>query len=134
MINVSWRNNLLAVTGFGPAGGVNWFLLSTSNSASLLETGTIVPDNNAGADVPSIAVGPNGCLGINYTVADSSNITTMYVAGRLATDPPGMMRAPRSIINGPTTDGRWGDYSSCAVEINSSGVLQNINGSSSVAG
>jgi autotransporter-associated beta strand protein len=125
VINVSWRNNLLAVTGFGPAGGVNWFLLSTSNGASLLQSGTIVPDNNAGADVPSIAVAPDGSLGVNYTAADNANVTTMYAAGRLAADPPGMMRAPRAIINGPTTDGRWGDYSSCVVDINSSGVPQN---------
>jgi autotransporter-associated beta strand protein len=125
VINVAWRNNLLAVTGFGPAGGVNWYLISTSNNATLLQSGTIVPVNNAGADVPSIAVAPNGSLGVNYTAGDSSNITTMYVTGRLATDAPGMMRPSQAIISGPTSDGRWGDYSSTVVDINSAGVPQN---------
>jgi len=125
VINVAWRNNLLGVTGFGPAGGVNWFLLSTSNTAALLQSGTIVPPNNAAADVPSIALAPDGSLGVNYTAADSSNNTTMYVTGRLATDAPGMMRPCQTIIICPTTDGRWGDYSSTVVDINSAGVPQN---------
>ena len=125
VINVAWRKNLLAVTGFGPAGGVNWFLLSTGNNPTLLQKGTIVPANNASADVPSIAVAPNGSLGVNYTAGDSSNITTMYVTGRLATDAPGMMRPSEPIISGPTSDGGWGDYSSTVVDINSAGVAQN---------
>lgn len=125
VINVSWRNNLLGVTGFGPNGNVNWYLLSTSNNVSLLQSGTIVPPNSGDADVPSIAVAPDGSLGLNYTAADSSNTTTMYVTGRSAMDAPGMMRASVPIISCPTTDGRWGDYSSTVVDINSSGVPQN---------
>ena len=125
VINVAWRYDLLAVTGFGPAGGVNWYLISTSNNPALLQSGTIVPVNNASADVPSIAVAPNGGLGVNYTAGDSSNITTMYVTGRLATDAPGTMRPSQAIISCPTTNGRWGDYSSTVVDINSAGVPQN---------
>ena len=123
VFNVSWRNNLLGVVG-GNGNGVSWQLLSTSNNPALLQSGNIIPENNAVADVPSVAVAPDGSLGINYTADDSSNTTTLYVSGRLATDAPGLMRPPQPVITCPTTDGRWGDYSSCVVDINSAGVPQ----------
>jgi hypothetical protein len=96
-----------------------------SNNPVFLQGGVIVPESGGNADVPSICVAPDGSLAVNYTAANGSNITRMYVAGRAATDPAGIMRAPRSVMSGPTTDGRWGDYSSCVVDINSSGVAQN---------
>lgn len=129
VFNVTWRNNLLGLIGGSAGGGVTWYLLSTTNTPALLQGGTIYPESNGEADVPSICVAPNGSLAVNYTsaylAADGSDITTMYVAGRLATDPAGTMRPPRQVVTGPTTDGRWGDYSSCVADINAAGVAQN---------
>src|SRR5439155_6514532 len=50
---------------------------------------------------------------------------TMYLAGRAAADSAGAMRSSVQAVSGPKSDGRWGDYSSCVVDVNTSGIPQN---------
>jgi len=123
--NTSWRNNQLAVVG--PSGTVNWYLLNTSNGMSLAQSGTITPPSGGGVNDPSIAIAPNGSLGVNYVAVGGAGgaFTLTYVTGRAATDPTGTMRPSLAVISGGVSDGRYGDFTSCVVDINSSGVAQN---------
>jgi fibronectin type 3 domain-containing protein len=133
VVNVSWRNGLLAIAGkVIPSGGsvhqVTWYLLSTAGAAPiLLQSGAIdTPDGGDAVDM-SIAVAPNGNLGLNFlsvTSGGTSN-TSIYVTGRAAADPPGSMQPPIVVHTGPNSNGRLGDFSSCVVDLDSSGNPQN---------
>jgi hypothetical protein len=51
--------------------------------------------------------------------------TAMYVAGRAASEPAGAMRPSLRVVVGAVSDGRYGDFTSCVVDVNSAGVPQN---------
>lgn len=133
VIHTSWRNGQLAIAGtVVPSGSstrqVTWYLLNTTGAApTLLQSGAITPDNGGNADCPSIAVAPNGSLGLNYlgVLSTGSSNTTTYVTGRAPADPAGTMQPPVVVMTGPNSDGRLGDFSSCVVELNAAGVAQN---------
>ncbi len=125
VINNCWRDNQLAVIGkTGSPAIVHWYLLGTSSGVTLVDKGTITPAGGAAVDDPTIAISPNGSLGLNYLAVGSTN-TTMFVSGRAPTDPAGAMRTPVQVMTGATSNGRLGDFSSCVVDINSSGQPQN---------
>ncbi|HEY2082456.1 MAG TPA: Ig-like domain-containing protein [Verrucomicrobiae bacterium] len=127
VFNTSWRSNQLAVVGPVDPGVVRWYLLDTSSGISFLQGGIIVPPDGGGVNDPSIAVAPNGSLGVNYVSVSSAkgSATATYVAGRAATDPVGTMRPSLRVVVGAVSDGRYGDYTSCVMDINSAGVAQN---------
>lgn len=125
VIGTAWRNNQLAAIGtVGGASSVAWYLLNTSSNPALLQNGTIIAPDGGSVFDPTIAVAPNGDIGVNYVSVTGSAMTT-YVSGRTAADSTGTMRASVQVVTGPKSDGRWGDYSSCVVDINSSGTPQN---------
>ena len=127
VINTSWRNNQLAAIGTLDPGMARWYLLDTSSGVSFLQGGTITPPDGGSANDPSIAVAPNGSLAVNYVSVSSAmgSATATYVAGRTATEPAGTMRPSLRLVVGAVSNGRYGDYSSCVVDVNSSGVAQN---------
>jgi hypothetical protein len=127
VFNASWRSNQLAVVGPVDPGVVRWYLLDTSSGVSFLQGGIITPPDGGGVNDPSIAVAPNGSLGVNYVSVSSAkgSATATYVAGRAATDPTGTMRPSLRVVVGAVSDGRYGDYTSCVMDINSAGVAQN---------
>jgi hypothetical protein len=120
----SWRNNLLATIGVvGSPAAVKWFLLQTSNGGSptILQGGSITPPDGGSANDPSISVAPNGSLGLNYASTSGSSMNS-YIAGRLYQDASGTMRSSVQISGGPNSSGRYGDFSSCVVDINTGGM------------
>jgi hypothetical protein len=127
VFNTSWRNNQLAAVGPLDPGMVRWYLLDTSSGVSYLQGGTITPPDGGSPNDPSIAIAPNGSLGVNYVSVSSAkgSATAIYVAGRAAAEPAGTMRPSSRVMVGAVSDGRYGDYSSCVVDVNSSGVPQN---------
>jgi hypothetical protein len=124
--NTSWRNNQLAVVG--PINSqVGWYLLNTTNGVTFAQGGRITPPDGGGVNDPSIAIAPNGDMGVNYVAVAAAGgaFTPTYITGRAATDPVGTMRPSVAVVSGPISDGRYGDYSSCVSDLNSSGVAQN---------
>lgn len=128
VINTSWRNNQLAAVGaINSPAIVRWYLLDTSSGVSSLDGGTITPPDGGSANDPAIAIAPNGSLGVGYVSVASamSSATAIYVTGRAATDSAGTMRPSLRMIVDAVSNGRYGDYSSCVVDVNSSGAPQN---------
>jgi hypothetical protein len=129
----SWRNGQLAITGkVIPPGGyvhqITWYLLDTSGPAPVLaQSGAITPANGGDGNYPSIAIAPNRNIGLNYldVITSGSNTTVFYATGRTPADAPGTMQTPVQVQGGANSDGRLGDYSSCVVDIDSSGNAQN---------
>jgi hypothetical protein len=125
VINTSWRNNQLAAIGtVGGSASIQWYLLNTSGTPALSQYGTILAPDGGSVFDPTLALAPNGDIGVNYVSVTASTMT-MYLSGRAAADTAGTMRASTQAVSGPKSDGRWGDYSSCVVDINSSGTPQN---------
>lgn len=133
VMTTSWRNGQLAITGkVIPSGGsvhqIAWYLLDTTGDAPVLvQSGAITADNGGDGDYPSIAIAPNGNIGLNYldVITTSSNATVIYATGRTPTDAPGTMQTPVQVQSGANSNGRLGDYSSSVVDIDSSGNAQN---------
>jgi hypothetical protein len=125
VVNTSWRNNQLAAIGtVGGSTSVQWYLLSTNGAPSLQQTGSFGSPDGGQVFDSSIAVAPAGDLGVNYVSVTGSGMT-MYVAGRGALDSAGTMRASVAAAAAAKSNGRMGDYSSCVVDVDSSGVPQN---------
>ncbi|HEX4644423.1 MAG TPA: hypothetical protein VH598_02330, partial [Verrucomicrobiae bacterium] len=127
VINTAWRSNQLAAAGTLDPGMVRWYLLDTSSGVSFLQGGTVMPPDGGSANDPAIAIAPNGSLGLNYVSVSSAkgSATASYIAGRAATEPAGTMRPSLRVVVGAVSDGRYGDYTSCVVDVNSAGVPQN---------
>jgi hypothetical protein len=123
VMNVSWRNNQLAT--IGPDGGsvIHWCQVNTANM-TLSQAGTFGTPNGGTPDLTSIAVAPNGSLGVNYVSITGSSMNT-YVTGRTPSDTANAMESPVLASAGPASNGRIGDYCSCVVDINTGGVAQN---------
>lgn len=133
VMTTSWRNGQLAITGkVIPPGGyvhqIAWYLLDTSGAAPVLaQSGAITAANGGDGNYPSIAIAPNGNIGLNYldVITAGSNTTVIYATGRTPADAPGTMQTPVQVQSGANSNGRLGDYSSCVVDIDSSGNAQN---------
>ena len=103
--------------------GVRWYELRdntrTGNSWTLHQSGTFSPDATTHRWMPSIAMNANGDIGLSYSAASSSVFPSIRATGRLATDALGSMQTETTITAGTgsqTGTGRWGDYSSLAVD------------------
>ena len=133
VMTTSWRNGQLALTGkVVPSGGsvhqLTWYLLDTTGVAPVLvQSGAITPANGGDGDYPSIAIAPNGNIGLNYldVITAGSNTTVIYATGRTPADASGTMQMPVQVQSGANSNGRLGDYSSSVVDIDSSGNAQN---------
>ncbi len=103
--------------------GVRWYELRdntrTGNSWTVHQQGTFSPDASTHRWMPSIAMNANGDIGLSYTASSSSVFPSIRATGRLAADPLNTMQTETTIIAGTgsqTGTGRWGDYSSLAVD------------------
>lgn len=104
--------------------GVRWYeLRSPAGSSfvpSLYQQGTFAPD----ADnrwMGSAAMDHNGDIAVGYSVSSSSTYPSIRYAGRLSTDPLGILaQGETSLFAGSGSEtgpeGRWGDYSMLAVD------------------
>ena len=125
-IHTTWRNNQLAVIGtVGGSAVVQWYLLNTSSGTpTLTQYGNILAPDGGSVFDPAIAIAPNGDIGMEYISVANSAMTT-FITGRTTNDAPNTARGSIQVVTGPQSDGRFGDYHSCVVDINSSGVAQN---------
>lgn len=131
MLNAEWRNNqLVAVQDVGIAGDsqahARWYLFNTSSVPALSQQGTIGVGSGSHSYYPSIAIAPDGDLGMTFIQSSSSEYMSMYVTGRTSADPPNTMQTPvvakagqaPYAANFDSSPFRAGDYSGITIDPN----------------
>jgi uncharacterized repeat protein (TIGR01451 family) len=112
------NNDLVASMDVG-VGGLNlarWYEFTTSGTPALVagQQGNISPGSGISTSYPSIAIDPGGDIAISYIQSSSTQPYSMYVTGRLASDPVGTLQTGVEIAAGvlPVPSAlRGGDYS-----------------------
>jgi hypothetical protein len=103
--------------------GVRWYELQNPNDDApiVFQQGTYSPDNTF-RWMGSIAMDQAGNIAVGYSASSSDINPAIRYTGRESNDPPGLLRAENSIIEGTGSQllnlGRWGDYSSITVDPN----------------
>jgi hypothetical protein len=127
-LNVEWNNNNL-VAGFGSSvvsdAAAAWIDFNTGGSSPVVvQQGVIHPGTGISTYFPSVAVDANGDLGLTYMESSASEYVSMYVTGRLASDPAGTMEAPVRVVAGTYNIGaRAGDYSGISLDTSSASTF-----------
>jgi hypothetical protein len=101
-------------------GGVRWFELRKVAGGDWVvhQEGTYAPDGHS-RWMSSIAMDGSGNIAMAFNVSSASMFPSLRYAGRLASDPMGIMpRGERTLIAGsaPNASNRYGDYSSLSVD------------------
>jgi hypothetical protein len=104
----------------GSSVGVRWYELRSPNTTpTVFQQGTFAPDANF-RWMGSVAMDKAGDIAAGYSVSSSSMHPAVRFTGRVPTDPPGILQAENSIIEGTGSQlanlNRWGDYSSISVD------------------
>ena len=105
----------------GSTYGIRWMEVRGMNGTpSVYQQGTYAPDANY-RWMPSLAVNQSGDMAVGYSVSSSSMYPAIRYAGRLASDPLGILgQTETSLIEGTGSQSggynRWGDYSSMSVD------------------
>jgi hypothetical protein len=98
MLHSEWRGNRLLAThtvGLSGAARARWYEFDTSGlSPTLTQQGTINRGTGVHTYYPSIAIAPNGDLGMTFMQSSNTQFVSMYVTGRLPSDAPGKMQKP----------------------------------------
>jgi hypothetical protein len=97
ILNAEWRGgHLVAAQAIGVASNAQaharWYEFDTTNF-TLLQAGTIGVGSGANSYYPSIAIGANDVLGFDYMESSSTEYMSVYVTGRVSSDPSGQMEA-----------------------------------------
>jgi hypothetical protein len=101
--------------------GVRWYELRNSGSGwSVYQQGTYAPDSDS-RWMGSAAMNSSGTIAVGYSVSSSSTYPSIRYAGRLATDPLGVLsQGETTLIGGSgsqtSTYYRWGDYSTLSLD------------------
>ncbi|HUS15761.1 MAG TPA: S-layer homology domain-containing protein, partial [Chloroflexia bacterium] len=104
-----------------PQAGLRWYEIRDPAGAPVIaQQGTYAPDSDS-RWVGSAALDQAGNLAVGYSVSSSSTYPSIRYAGRLATDPPGVLaQGERTLIAGAGSqtrgDNRWGDYAMLTVD------------------
>jgi hypothetical protein len=111
-------NHTVNVSGHA---GVRWYeLRKTSGPWSIFQQGTFSPSSDS-RWMGSAAMDESGDIAVGYSVSSTSVYPSIRYAGRLVTDPLGVLSQGEATMlagTGAETDfsGRWGDYSSMNVD------------------
>lgn len=101
-------------------GGVRWyeFRVNKNRTVSVYQQGTYAPDKFF-RWMASPAMDRFGNIGIGYSFGGSPNFAGQRFAGRLATDPPGVLTLKETILaEGEAAQNgmRWEDYAQTAID------------------
>lgn len=128
ILNAESRNGTLVAAqtvGIGDAQAhARWYEIGISPTPTLLQQGTIGVGSGTSSYYPSVAIAPNGDLGMTFIQSSSNEYMSMYVTGRKAGDPAGTMQTPVLAKAGETAYSasfdsspyRAGDYSGITVD------------------
>lgn len=98
ILHVEWRDDRLVAAHTVGVSGVaraRWYEFDTSDTTpALTQQGTINQGSGVHTYYPSIAIAPNGDLGMTFMQSSSKKFMSMYVTGRLRADPLGTMQTP----------------------------------------
>jgi hypothetical protein len=128
--NVAWRNGRLVASHHAGAKGLvraRWYEFQADGARpALVQWGQIDPGPGVHTYYPAIEIAPNGDLGMTYMQSSATEFLSVYITGRTAADPLGMMQSPvlvkageESIRHPHDVDPppyRVGDYSGIAVD------------------
>ncbi|HLI63218.1 MAG TPA: hypothetical protein VKV05_07445 [Terriglobales bacterium] len=118
-----WHMNHTVQAASGQA-GVRWYEFeaierpATLSSVYLLQSGTFAPDSNY-RWMGSTAQDKLGDTALGYSESSAQTFPSIYVTGRVLSDPSGGMEGEVLLWAGTasqTTSSRWGDYSSMAID------------------
>jgi len=104
----------------GALGAVRWYeIRSPGSTPFVFQQGTIV-DPDTDFWLGSIAMDRVGNIAVGFNAMSKRDFSSVYVAGRKASDPPGAMFGPLQLAVGSGVQfnsyKRWGDYSSMTVD------------------
>jgi hypothetical protein len=123
--NMGTHEALLAshtVDSGGSVAGVRWYELRNPNgSPTVFQQGTHTLGDGVERWMGSIGMDHQGNIAVGYSASSGSVFPSIRYAGRLVTDPPGVMsQGEASIIAGTGSQtgpgARWGDYSMMSVD------------------
>jgi hypothetical protein len=124
ILNLDWRNNqMVAAQDVGIASDTDvhaqWYEIATGGTApALVQQGTLSPGAGIDTYMPSVALGTDGSIGMTYIESSSAEDMSMYVTGRLASDPAGTMQTGVLAKTGEQNyqGTRIGDFSGITVD------------------
>jgi hypothetical protein len=104
----------------GALGGVRWYEIRNPGSApAVFQQGTVI-DPSSDFWLGSIAMDRAGDVALGFNSMSHNQFSSIYVAGRTPSDPPGKMFGPLVLAGGSGVQSssfkRWGDYSSMTVD------------------
>jgi hypothetical protein len=106
----------------GGVAGIRWWEINnaTSGTPGFTQQGTYQPDSTW-RWMGSVAMDAQGNLALGFSASSSSINPQIRYAGRLATDPPGILAQGEATLHPGTgsqvgTSSRWGDYSAIVVD------------------
>jgi len=104
----------------GALGGVRWYeIRNPGPAATVYQQGTVI-DPNVDYWLGSIAMDKVGDIALGFSAMSKSQFSSVYVGGRKAADPPGLMFGPLVLATGGGVQfnsyKRWGDYSSMTID------------------
>lgn len=114
-------NHTVDVNGADRA-GVRWYELRNSGAGwSVFQQGTHAPADAHHRWMASAAMNGAGDIAVGYSVSSTSLFPSVRVAGRVVSDPAGMLpQAEATLVTGngyqTHSSGRWGDYSQLSVD------------------
>jgi hypothetical protein len=121
-LNVEGNNNYL-VAGYHSMSGSDaaaaWVLFNTSGTSPVVsQQGVIHPATGVNTFLPAVAVDSAGNIGMTYMESSSSEYVSMYITGRLASDPANTMEPATVAKAGAATLSNWrtGDYAGIALD------------------
>ncbi|HET7857305.1 MAG TPA: hypothetical protein VFL41_12690, partial [Gaiellaceae bacterium] len=106
----------------GDRAGVRWYeLTKTTGAWAIQQQGTFAPDDGLHRWMASAAMDKSGDIAVGYSVSSGSTYPSIRYAGRLNSDPPGVLAQGEATLfagNGSqlSTSNRWGDYSMLGVD------------------
>lgn len=127
-LDAEWRNGKVWLAhqmscnvGAGPQGCARWAQVDPTN-ASVVQAGVFTVFGHF-VSFPNLAVDANDDMALGFTVMGPSRRPSVYVAGRFASDPKGLLRDAVEVKRGQTVYNafdappqRWGDYSGMAAD------------------
>ncbi len=104
----------------GLLGGVRWYEIRNPGSGPIVyQQGTVI-DPSTDFWLGSVAMDQAGDIALGFSSMSHDQFSSVYVAGRTPTDPPGKMFGPLVLAGGSGVQvksfKRWGDYSSMTVD------------------
>ncbi len=128
ILDVAWRDGRLVAlhtTGTEDEIGarIRWYEFDTLGlHPTLTQTGEIDQGPGVSSFMPGIDIAPDGSIGVVFMQSSAAEFMSVYLTGRVETDPLGFMNTPILVRAGedvyvdPPLFFRTGDYSSVAVD------------------